>query len=100
MSDPLFQGLTRPPMLLGVPLTPLIVVGLIFTLLSLYISFWVLTVFVPVVFIMRLIVSEDDRAFHILWLSFKAKAPAAGKRKLGKVHVYSPFAKKELKNGK
>lgn len=100
MSDPLFQGLTRPAMLLGVPLTPLIVVGMFFMFLAIFFTFWWLGALVPVVFIMRLIVSEDDRAFHIMWLNLQAKAPAVGKRKLGKAHVYSPFAKKDLKNGK
>lgn len=91
MADPLFQGLTRPPMLIGVPLTPLIIVGGIFILLSVWISFWVFLGIVPVIMIMRLIVSDDDQAFHILWVDFLAKAPAVGKRKVGNVYIYSPF---------
>lgn len=100
MADPLFQGLTRPPMLLGVPLTPLVVVGLGLIMLSFYTTFWLIALFPPIVLVMKLVVSDDDRAFHILWLEFQAKAPAVGKLKLGKTHVYSPFSQKAKKNGK
>ncbi|MCP3050735.1 VirB3 family type IV secretion system protein [Xanthomonas euvesicatoria pv. allii] len=68
MEDPLFKGCTRPAMLVGVPIVPMVMVnGVLFILgLLLHPGIWVLNVVAIV--IMRIIVKEDDQRFRLLFL--------------------------------
>jgi type IV secretion system protein VirB3 len=70
-NDPLFKGATRPPMVMGVPLLPLIFVGGSVLLVSMWTTIFLLAALPPVVFIMRQVAKVDDRQFHLLWLKFQ-----------------------------
>jgi type IV secretion system protein VirB3 len=70
-TDSVFKGATRPAMLFGVPLIPLIFVGGSVVMLSMWTTIFALVTLFPVVFVMRQITKVDDRQFHLLWLRFK-----------------------------
>lgn len=69
---PLFKGLTRPPMIFGVPIVPLFVaMGAIF-LISFYTQNIFMTILsVPVYFVMKQMAKKDDFIFHLLFLKMK-----------------------------
>lgn len=69
---PLFKGLTRPPMIFGVPIVPLFVaMGAIF-LLSFYTQNIFMTILsIPVYFVMKQMAKKDDFIFRLLFLKMK-----------------------------
>ena len=90
-SDPLFKGATRPAMVVGVPLVPLIFVGGTILLLSVWISIFVLAALPPIVFVMRQITKVDDRQFHLLWLKFQFRVLHPNRnRRFWRASSYSP----------
>ena len=56
----LFKGMTRPAMLWGVPIYPLIIMLSLFSLFAVWINLAIMLVAIPVFFIMKFIVSQDD----------------------------------------
>lgn len=91
--DPLFKGCTRPAMLLGVPLVPLMVVmgGLI--ILSTWTTILLGIVVAPPAFLaMRYIAKDDDQAFRLLALRlrFRVLSPNRNAR-FWRASTYSPF---------
>ena len=66
--DPLFKGCTRPAMLWGVPIVPLVLVGSFFVLMGIYVNILVTVTLIPVFFIMRQIAKKDDQQFRLLGL--------------------------------
>lgn len=69
-GDPLFKGCTRPPMLLGVPMVPCLLVCGTLTLLTIWISLFLVVTLPVAVAIMRVMVKEDDQKFRLLGLKF------------------------------
>jgi len=65
---PLFKGATRTPMFMGVPLFPLILGLFVVFIMAMTVSIFAWALFPVVVFIMRLLVKHDDKAFNILGL--------------------------------
>lgn len=90
---PLFKGLTRPPLFLGVPLVPLIVVGGFYFVLSAWVSVYLLPGLLPLFLAMRFITKHDDRQFHLLWLrvTFRVFHYNANGR-FWRASVFSPHA--------
>lgn len=71
-SIPLFKGLTRPPMIFGVPIVPLFTaMGVIF-LLSFYTqNIFMVILSVPVYLVMKQMAKKDDFIFRLLFLKMK-----------------------------
>jgi type IV secretion system protein VirB3 len=91
--DSLFKGATRPPMLFGVPLVPLLVVGGVVLLLSMWISLFLGLALPPLFFLMKYIAKTDDRQFHLLWLRFYFRVFHFNyTRRFWGASVYSPFS--------
>lgn len=102
--DPIYKGITRPPMLLGVPLVPLVAVGSVYVTVSLSLSLLLLPGFLPLFFIMRAVTKVDDRQFHLLWLKIRFRVFHFNSNGMyWKASAYSPFSyfqreKKESKH--
>lgn len=91
-EDALFKGLTRPAMFLGVPLTPLFVVGGLCVLFASYTKLYNFIILLPAILILRLITSMDEKAFDLLWTKRKLFIPKLKSRaykKAFKAHHYS-----------
>lgn len=87
--DPLFKGCTRPAMLFGVPVVPMVLVGGAVFLFSVYTSLLCMVLLVPVVITMRLITKSDDQMFRLLRL--KAMFRHGNRNgKFWKASAYSP----------
>jgi type IV secretory pathway VirB3-like protein len=71
--DPLFKGCTRPAMVFGVPIMPLFVVAFSIGFLSILTTVLLNFLTIGAIFIMRMIVKNDDQKFRILglWLFFR-----------------------------
>ncbi len=91
MYDPLFKGCTRPAMLLGVPIGPMVLVnGLLFLIgLFLHPILWLLVVLATLV--MRAIVKQDDQQFRLLGLKFQFRVARPNRNAaLWKSSAYAP----------
>lgn len=90
--QPLFKGMTRPAMLLGVPIIPLIFVLAFIILISIWTSPFCMLIAFPVVLIMRFIASYDDFMYSILYHGLKCKVPVLNKKYYGvKTYTALPF---------
>ena len=67
----LFKGMTRPAMIFGVPMTPLIIVLGVIASISVWTSPIYMLVAIPVVLIMKFIASYDDFMYSILFHGLK-----------------------------
>ncbi|MDR1975901.1 MAG: VirB4 family type IV secretion/conjugal transfer ATPase, partial [Campylobacteraceae bacterium] len=68
--EALFKGMTRPAMVMGVPITPFaLVAGFIF-LMATYINMLLLIALVPAILIMKAMTKKDDFIFRLLGLKF------------------------------
>lgn len=92
-GDPLFKGCTRPPMALGVPMTPLVVVVGSVIALSLFTKLYIALLAIPLVMAMRAIARKDDQQFRLLFLkSWCRIAPHHNfNRTLWRASGYSPI---------
>ena len=71
-KNPLFKGLTRPPMIFGVPMTPLVMAMGGILLLAFYSQNIFLTAFaIPVFFIMKAMTKRDDFIFRLMFLKMR-----------------------------
>ena len=61
--EPIYKALTRPAMLFGVPMVPLVVVLGAIILLAFWINLLIAILIIPAVFIMQQITKKDDMAF-------------------------------------
>src|SRR5574344_3080902 len=96
--QPLFKGMTRPAMLFGVPMLPLIIV--IGTVAS--ISVWTHPLYMllsfPIVLIMRFIASYDDFMYSILFHGLRCRTPVLNKKYYGvKTYTSLRFRKMSIK---
>lgn len=73
--DPLFKGLTRPAMLFGIPIYPLVVAGGFVILVSVWTSYWLLLSLIPIVVVMNFLTKEDDFVFNLLFQKMKFLTP-------------------------
>lgn len=90
--DPIFKGATRPAMMLGVPLYPLIFVCLGIMMVATWTNFLLNLLVLPAVLIMRAIVSQDDQKFRSIgfYLQFRL-VHFDRNRKAWKGSSYSPI---------
>lgn len=82
MSDPLFVGLTRPSIILGIPSDAfkfLMVFSSIFFVG--WKSLWSITIFPVFYFPVYLICLKDPSTFYLLWLWLKTKGKSTFRRK-------------------
>lgn len=72
---PLFKGCTRAPTVAGVPMIPLMFMGIGVAVLSMGVSFWCWGLALPGWWVMKKITEHDDRAFRILglWIDTKCR---------------------------
>lgn len=96
MRDPLFKGCTRPAMALGVPLTPLAVVGGVIVLVSLWFTIFMLLLLPLAILFMRWVVQSDDQQFRLLGLKMLFRLANAN-GSFWKSSVYSPYRFKKRK---
>lgn len=71
--DPIFKGCTRPAMLWGVPLTPLLVVLGFLLLMAMWFHILIAIAMFPAFFAMKMIASKDDQQFRLLGLRMKCR---------------------------
>lgn len=74
-TDALFKGLTRPAMLFGVPITPLVAVGGSVILVATWTTWWLLMALVPGWIIMYTMTKEDDFIFNLSFLKLRLHTP-------------------------
>jgi len=93
-SDPIFRGCTRPAMLFGVPMLPMLVITGTFLiagvwggyLVSGYLSLFLLIVYVPLVLVCRQITLKDDQRLLQLFMRTRLRVrQASNKRYWGAV---------------
>ena len=86
---PLFKGCTRVPTLMGVPMLPLLGMGVAMAILAMLISMWCWLLSVPLWFTMAQITKSDDKAFRIwaLWMDTKLRN---GRKAFWGASTYSP----------
>jgi len=87
MTETLFKGMTRPAMVMGVPITPFaVVMGIIF-LAAVYTNMLLLIAAVPAIIIMKIMTKKDSFIFRLLGLNILMNFFAAGR-------FTSPISKK------
>lgn len=67
-KDPLFKGCTRPAMLLGVPIVPMLLVNAVLFGIALFFNPLLMVLNVVAIFLMRVVVKDDDQMFRLLYL--------------------------------
>lgn len=73
MAYPLFKAMTRSPTLMGVPFTPMVLMGMVVGALGMWIHIGMYALAVPAWWIMAQITKHDDKAFRIWGLWFETK---------------------------
>lgn len=99
MRSTVFKGCTKPPMMMGVPMTPFAIVFLSVFLISIYTSIFLMLLLPILIFIMRLITKHDDQQFRLLGLKiiFQFKYFVSGNYRFWNSSVYSPITFKKFK---
>lgn len=67
----LFKGLTRPPMLFGVPMTPLFLVISAVLIISVMVNIFFVILAIPVYYILKGIAKSDDYIFDLFFLKMR-----------------------------
>ncbi len=100
--DPVFRGCTRPPMFLGAPMVPVILVGglaimaaMLGLFLSPYVSIAVITIFVPVYAWMRVVTKSDDQKLNQLILRLRMRLRLQSSRRFWGAFTYVPLTLKK-----
>ncbi|EAL4525074.1 type IV secretion system protein VirB4 [Campylobacter jejuni] len=79
-KNPLFKGLTRPPMIFGVPMTPFVIAMGSIILVAFYSQNIFLVGFsIPVFFIMKAMTKKDDFIFRLMFLKMRFFSNPASK---------------------
>ncbi|EAI2445707.1 type IV secretion system protein VirB4, partial [Campylobacter upsaliensis] len=95
-KNPLFKGLTRPPMIFGVPMTPLVIAMGGILLLAFYSQNIFLIAFaIPVFFIMKAMTKRDDFIFRLMFLKMRFFSNPASKNYY-KVKTYSTNSYRQM----
>lgn len=63
MQETLFKGATRSPIFLGIPLKPFFYSVLPISILAMLISIWLFILLIPIYFILKLILKNDEKFF-------------------------------------
>jgi type IV secretion system protein VirB4 len=79
MTETLFKGMTRPAMMLGIPINAFLIVGGFIFLLAVYTNMLLLILFLPAILIMRILTKFDDFIFRLIGLNFYMSWFATGK---------------------
>ena len=95
--QPLFKGMTRPAMIFGVPITPLIIVLGVIASISVWTSPIYMILALPVVLIMKFIASYDDFMYSIIFQSLRCITPKKNKEYYG-VKTYSSLTNNSISN--
>jgi len=94
--DPIFKGCTRPAMMLGVPLTPLVIAVGAAVLIGTYTNMLLMLLLGPVVLVMRAVVATDDQRFRSIGLFLQFRFIHLDRnRGLWKASSYSPITFKK-----
>ncbi len=93
----LFKGMTRPAMVFGVPILPLMLVLSIIALISVWTNIMYMLVAIPIVLIMKFVASFDDFMYSILFQGLRAKTPALNKKYYG-VKTYTSTGYRKMSN--
>lgn len=104
--EPIFKGCTRPAMIGGIPMVPLLIVGGGFVLvaywsaflLSAYVAMFVALMAAPVLWWMRYVTTKDDQRLRQLMLRFRLRARQSGSRRIWGAVSYSPLKYKRRKS--
>lgn len=82
-SFPLFKGCTRPPILLGVPMVPLLITAIALLLLGLWFWMPIALLIFPAYFVMKVISASDEYRFRQwgLWLQLLFPLVLTGQRR-------------------
>lgn len=80
MAYPLFKAMTRSPTLMGVPFTPMILMGMAVGALGMWISPFCYALAFPAWWIMAQVTKTDDKAFRIIGLWYETKCRNRFKR--------------------
>jgi type IV secretion system protein VirB3 len=97
-DDPFFRGCTRPAMLLGVPLLPMVVLTLACALAGVWLAYLFTTyallgaalIYVPLVLEMRALTKKDDQRLRQLWLRARMRWLHWSSRLRWGAYSYSP----------
>lgn len=96
-AHPVYKGLLRKALLLGIPMVPFMVVigGLI--IISVIISYWLLLLLPPAFVVMRIINAKDDALFEMIFLNmlvnFKILKSKLANMKLSRLSIVSGIEK-------
>ena len=82
-SSPIFKGCTRPPILFGVPMVPLLSVAIVLLLIGLWVWMPLALLIIPAYFVMKVISKTDEFRFRqwALWLQLLFPAALVGQRR-------------------
>lgn len=98
-KDPIFKGCTRPAMLWGVPIVPMVAAFGAVALMAVWINIFLFVVFVPVYVLMRLVVKSDDQQFRLLWLKAKCRLVHFNRNaRFWRASAYAPVQFKKRKS--
>lgn len=64
--DVLYKALTRPPMLMGIPIYPLVIVGGLIFLISTWFSLILLALLLPAYLILKVLTKIDEKMFQVI----------------------------------
>jgi type IV secretion system protein VirB3 len=97
MGEPIYKGATRPAMLLGIPLVPLVLLFGTALLLAMWggalVSWWVAVgvalLLVPALLWMRTVTAKDDQRFRQVFVALKLRLHDRNQR-LWQARSYAP----------
>ena len=96
--DPVFRGCTRPPMFLGVPMIPFILLtgfavlaGMLLLFLNALLTILVIALYLPIFVWMRMATRQDDQRLHQLMLRLRMRARMSGARSHWGALTYTPL---------
>lgn len=104
--DPIFRGCTRPAMLAGVPMVPLLLVSGAFLLVAMwciylvspYVSMFLAFIYVPILITMRQITKKDDQRMRQLMLRLRMRLRHGAGRELWGTTSYAPLRFKKRRS--
>ncbi|WP_081302551.1 type IV secretion system protein VirB3, partial [Campylobacter fetus] len=87
--EPLFKGLTRPPLVFGVPISPFVFVNGSIILITFWTQQFYLILALPITyFVMKIMTKKDEFIFRLLFLKIRFFSyPASAKYRKAKTYV-------------
>jgi type IV secretion system protein VirB3 len=104
--DPIFRGCTRPAMLAGVPMIPLLVVSGVFLLVTMwcvylvspYVALYLAVTYVPILLTMKAITKKDDQRLHQMMMRARMRFRHGAGRALWGATSFGPLRLKKRKS--